>query len=259
MAHRAISSNGGKARRSLDAFIRSLNEADGGGVDPPDDAEWANLTSREHARLAKLFECRNELFPPGGETPDRIVPFWCPRARHKCRARVRHADPVDGRCHFGLTKKVLRKLKAEFARTKRVPNPHRRGCYYFIIEALKALGINRRHSFDALRAKVETLMGSNNWRVFACRGNLRHRPRVVEDVEADANARLHCNCRVLQRKRDYGLKLLQVGQKIMRTNGCVIDIVFRAGQFTYRLNTNADCPQYEAAPDTRRGRRARTA
>jgi hypothetical protein len=40
------------------------------------------------------------------------------------------------------------------------------------------------------------------------------------------------------------------------TSGCVIDIAFHAGQFTYRLNTNAACPQYVPAPGTRR--RSRT-
>lgn len=88
------------------------------------------------------------------------------------------------------------------------------------------------------------LMGTQRWRVFALREARKHRPRKITDIEGDVAMRLHCNCRVLQRTNNYGLKLLQVGTKILRSKGCVIDI-FSNGRYApyYRLNTNSAKPQ----------------
>src|SRR5205085_1571733 len=142
----------------------------------------------------------------------------CRKASHRCGPRAKGSSLLKPR-NFALRKKLIRRLRAEYRLMGSVPNPYYFGCYYCIVEALAILGVNQYHPFETLRIEVEELMGSTRWRVFLYRESLRHRPRWVEDVQADASARLHYNCRVLQRTKNYGLKLLQVGQIVMGTKG----------------------------------------
>jgi hypothetical protein len=145
--------------------------------------------------------------------------------------------------HHAIRDHAVAALQADYAKSRAVPNPYRRGCYWSIIEALKALGANRYHPYAALRQQVQNVMGEERWQKYVHRDRDWARIMFISDPVADADRRLQCNCRVLQRTRDYGLKLLQVGQMIMGTKGCVIDIDTRNGCQRLRLNKNSSAPR----------------
>ncbi len=245
-----------RAEANLNAFLRALDVHNHDSVSEKKVGGYKNdasdgvpclraidLIARERARLSKIL---GHPSPIQNETIDEIVRFSFPRLKHvgpRDERRPVFAKPRN----YAIRKKRMKKLKAEFARTNKLPNPYALGCYHFIIEALKSLGPNRQHRYLVLRTRFEELMGAGRWRRFAYREGGRHRPKEVDDMEADVQKRLHCNCRVLQRTKNYGLKLFQVGQCIMRSRGCVIDLIYRAG-WIYRLNTNAARPQYKPPP-----------
>lgn len=218
-----------KARENLRSFLRQVeriqvyeddeafkneledyknNDADGVPCRRPTD-----FVAAEQARLNTLLELRDELL-----RSDEIQERHCAsiasnnkrfRKIGRCAPRIRcqKKSSKRNRRNYALRAERLGKLQSTFAKNKAVPNPYNRGCYHFIIESLEALGVNEKHDLDALRQKVEELMGPDRWCAFANRERQGLRMWHIEDVEADIRARLHCNCRVLQRTKDYGLKL----------------------------------------------------
>lgn len=164
----------------------------------------------------------------------RTVERWSSRSR-------------SARRNYAINEKAMDKLAIQFKRTGILPNPYNRGSYHFIIESLKALGANQSHSFEAMKLKARELMGENRWRAFRDRDRKRGRMMYVPDPECDADRRLHYNCQVLQRN-DYGRKLLQVGQQIMKTRGCVIDCTRSSDGIRYALNTDSAKPLRAGRP-----------
>lgn len=152
------------------------------------------------------------------------------------------------RRNFAITARAMNKLQAQFERTGMLPNPYNRGSYYFIIESLNALGVNKSHPFETMKLKARELMGEKRWRAFRGRARRRGRTMYAPDTECDADERIHYNCEVLQRLTDYGLKLLQVGQQIMKTRGCVIDRLQRSDGIHYALNTDSAKPLRAGRP-----------
>ena len=76
----------------------------------------------------------------------------------KAHARQQRAE-LRG---FGLSPRDVARLKAEVEERgagKRiyVPNPHNKGFYYYLIETLKALGVNRAHPVAVVVAKFREL------------------------------------------------------------------------------------------------------
>lgn len=159
--------------------------------------------------------------------------------------------------NYDLRDRIVERMKLDYSTYGGVPNPQRLGCYYFIIESLKALGTNEQHSLHTLRAKVEELMGPERWSTFCKKRRRRLSNMHVCDTPPDVDAKLHCNCRVLQRTKDYGKKLLQVGHKVLASRGCVIDIIWNRDEerYYYRLNTDSETPLYHPPPGRKRGRR----
>lgn len=165
-----------------------------------------------------------------------------PRQDEACARRPRRQER-----NYSLRDERLLKLAEAYRQDQQLPNPQHKGCYYFIIEALKKLGADAWHPFIALRVTVEKLMGKSRWNWFASRSRRGVRRPEIIDQETNVCARLHYNARTLQRVNDFGRKLLEVGQRIMCTQGCVIDIQC-AGGWEYRLNTNSATPAYTPPP-----------
>ena len=132
---------------------------------------------------------------------------------------------------YGLSTEETAKLK-EVHRTspKAFPNPHQKGCYKFILETLWAMGANEWHGLNKLVEKFKTIAPLDWVKDWAARDG-----KPVAD-------RLWTNVQTLQRVNDYGLSLLQVGQKVLGTKGCVLDIQRKGDSFEIRLNTNASVP-----------------
>lgn len=136
------------------------------------------------------------------------------------------------------------------AEPKEIPNPHNVGAYWLGIEALKALGANKPHSFKAVKAKMREIgnaaetkdaNGKTLWQRFA------EKDGASDDAEncLNVDGKIHQNFEVLQRLggfTPYGLKLLQVGQLVLKSKGLVIDIVKKGDETAYRLNPNSDQP-----------------
>ncbi len=221
----------------------------------------SDLASHELARLDKLVEAQDAIF----SASNARVPVQTDSSEKRyIRVRRAFTVAVPSRCKSNTV--IGRQELCGSSKERRSPNVEgritrgRNACQilttraatHFIIEALKALGANRSHAFGALRAKVEELMGVERWRAFANRESARSCAWDIYDTDADAEERLRYNCRVLQRTKNYGLKLLQVGREIMGTAGCVVEIVHQRDQTTYCLNTNSDKSQDKTARERHR-------
>ena len=112
---------------------------------------------------------------------------------------------------FGLSDKEIEALAAEYAETKRLPNPHRSGAYAHTVTALVTLGVNEFHPLAKVQEAFKRAAG-DEW--YAAWANKETRS---EAGGKDADARFVQNLGVLQCIGDYGLKLLQVGQKVFKT------------------------------------------
>jgi hypothetical protein len=141
-----------------------------------------------------------------------------------------------------------------------LPNPQNRGSYFYIIEAGKKLGLNRKHSLKTVISTIRELMSDKETRQDDGKGNTttawqRFRDKSPatsnEENALDVEDRIVQNMEVLQRTSltsttPYGLKLLQVGQKVLKTHGCVIDLLKGDGkEIFFRLNTDAAAPTNE--------------
>ncbi len=151
---------------------------------------------------------------------------------------------------FHLSDEEVTALKEQYKETKRFPNPHNKGFYYFLIESLIDLGIDQTHPQSVVIARMEALMndpstldedGKTAWHRFK-----EKQPRNNATAK-DWTARFEQNVVVLQRLTGltpYGRKLLDVGQKVLRQRGAVIDVlVSEDGQRLLRLNTKSKVPQ----------------
>lgn len=158
---------------------------------------------------------------------------------------------------FSLSDRDVARLKAEVqehgsGKRTHVPNPHNKGVYHFIIETLKALGINRTHPAAIVTAKFRELTNTPESR--DAKGATFWKRWTKGDESASPwKERFAQNVEVLQRvpragattanNTPYGRRLLEVGTKVLGTRGVVIDILRdRDGLRKYRLNTDSDSP-----------------
>jgi hypothetical protein len=155
----------------------------------------------------------------------------------KARVYSRSTKPRN----HGLHAETLEKLIEQFNGSKTIPNPYSPGPYFYFIEALKDLGVDKMHRFIVVRDRMQELMsvsdpriaGKNEWERFV----------LKVGVATDHNGRIIRNAEVLQRVNDYGLKLLLVGRKVLKTSGLVVDILKgEGGSPLYRLNTDSAVP-----------------
>ncbi len=138
---------------------------------------------------------------------------------------------------FGLSLENIAELTAEFEQTKRLPNPYRNGAYAHAVSALVTLGANTPHSLAKVHQAFKRAGGGEWYAAWASQ------EKRNEETGLDAQGRLIQNLRVLQRTSDYGLKLLETGQKITGTKGVVIDMTRDAkGRLVVSLNTDSDSP-----------------
>ena len=155
--------------------------------------------------------------------------------------------------NFHLTDDEILVLRERQKQGDMLPNPHTKGFFHCAIEALKLLGMNRRHPFGVFKSTVQELMsrdetkwadGTTGWQRFCnpAKPAKERQPRIPIDQQ------LLKNIEVLQRVNTqkiiapYGLKLLQVGQKVLGTKGCVINIFVENGELFIELNTDSDIP-----------------
>jgi hypothetical protein len=122
-----------------------------------------------------------------------------------------------------------------WAETRRFPNPHRDGCYGYSIEALVTLGVNEWHSLSSMYRTFKRVAGSD-WFTWWCEREPRN------EYGKDATGRFLDNLWILQRTGNYGRKLLEVGTKVLGTEGCVIDFARDRKGLRVRLNTNSSKP-----------------
>lgn len=149
---------------------------------------------------------------------------------------------------FHLSETEIAELSLQHQAKKRFPNPHNKGFYFYLLEALITLGIDKGHSIAAVMSQVERLMSSNAtidpgngttaWQRWASK-----EPRNA-DTAKDVEGRFMQNVVVLQRLTGltpYGRRLLDVCQKVMKHPGGVIDVLRgRGGEIQLRLNTRSD-------------------
>src|SRR4051794_31008328 len=118
----------------------------------------------------------------------------------------------------GLSSEQRAELTARFEKSKKFPNPYRdSGMYGLLIEAVVSLGVNQRHPLRKVIERVKKIAGKERYAEWASR------EKRNEETGLDPDARILQNMRVLQRTRDYGKKLLDVGHQVLKSKGAVID------------------------------------
>jgi hypothetical protein len=141
--------------------------------------------------------------------------------------------PKKTKRSYKLGTRELKELLAQAKAAKRFPNPYRIGFYWTIVEALVALGINKWHSVAQIMQHMAKEL-TEQWTAFECR-----QPRNLA-TGLDPAGRLIQNLRTLQRTKDYGQKLLQVG--------AVVDLKRDRGNIFARLNARSKRPQKAGRP-----------
>jgi hypothetical protein len=156
---------------------------------------------------------------------------------------------------FHLNTAQLDQKRAEFAQTNVIPNPFNKGSYHFIVEALKVLGLDLAIKYGEFQTKVRVLMSASATRK-EVNGEQKTAWERFRDKESrnqatglDVFDRLEQNVRVLQRfggVTPYGLKLNEVGTRVCRFKGLVIDLLkAEDGTKMIRLNTQSSRPTNE--------------
>lgn len=137
------------------------------------------------------------------------------------------------------------KLKAAMAAGDKLPNPFNVGFSYYLIEALKQLGLNKSHTrakvletFKALASDKATKNedGKTFWQVWS------KKPARNENGR-DMDGRFDLNIEVLQRLGGLnapGRKLIQLGTKVLGTKGCVLEVTVTQSTQTVRISLNTD-------------------
>lgn len=143
-----------------------------------------------------------------------------------------------GERSYGLSTEEVKQLTEEYKATKKFPNPHRAGAYAYTVAALVNLGVNKPHSLTKVHEAFKKAAGNDWYRAWA------NKEARSEATGKNAAERFLQNIRVLQRTRDYARRLLEVGRRVMRTKGCVIDLTRdKQGNLLVTLNTNSSTPQ----------------
>jgi hypothetical protein len=138
---------------------------------------------------------------------------------------------------FGLSAEQVEEFTAEYATTKRLPNPYRVGAYGYTIHALLKLGANKTHSLAKVHQAFKRAAGPEWYAEWA--GAEKRNKKTGKDPDE----RFLQNLQVLQRTSDYALKLLQVGREVLKSKGAVIDMTRDdKGRLFVALNLNSDAP-----------------
>lgn len=128
------------------------------------------------------------------------------------------------------------------------PNPHREGWYHFVVEALKALGLDERHEWSAFFGKVKELMSDPATRDE--RGLSYWDQSLDADAQDDREQRLLQNVEVLQRLNGmtpYGLRIHQIAQRVLGRRGGCIDLEVWGEKLFIRLNLQPETIQIPIA------------
>src|SRR5688500_3329862 len=141
---------------------------------------------------------------------------------------------ADASRSFDLSNGDIKALAEQSAHDKAFPNPYRSGAYRFTVDALVALGVNKPRPLAAVHEAFRKAAGDEWYADWARKENRN------DKTGKDADGRFLQNLRVLQRTKDYGLKLLQVGRRILKSKGCVIDLTRDSkGGLLVTLNTDS--------------------
>jgi hypothetical protein len=151
---------------------------------------------------------------------------------------------------FHLEGNKLDALRNEYKESGKIPSPFNEGMYNAIFLGLLDLGINSKHKFASLEANIKERLsatetkdenGKTAWQRFRDK-----EAGGSEETSLDAHDRLLQNCKVLQRlggKTPYGLKLNEVGTKVIKSKGLVIDLLKSGtGEVYVRLNSESNKP-----------------
>jgi len=136
--------------------------------------------------------------------------------------------------NYGLSVEEVVELKAEYSKSKKLPNPHRNGCYGWIVSALVNLGVNKWHPMANLMKRIQQEATKEKWAAFAAK------KKRNKESGLDCSERIHQNLLVLQRP-DYGSKIYDL-KKVIGGKGVVIDLRRDGEKVEAGLNTDSSTP-----------------
>lgn len=159
---------------------------------------------------------------------------------------------VEAPRKFHISADEVTVLKQQMKDGDVLPNPHNRGFWHYFIETMKRLGLNRNHSAAIVinkfqertrEADTKDAEGKTFWVRWSKKDGRN------TETEKDWHGKFEQNVEVLQRLgglTPYGLRLMEVGQKVLGTKGACINIINGSGgTVMYRLDTNSDRPVNE--------------
>src|SRR4051812_15704875 len=139
---------------------------------------------------------------------------------------------------FDLSNEEVKTLAAQYAKDKEFPNPYRAGAYRHTVAALVMLGANKPHPVAKVHEAFKRAAGAE-WYAEWAKKESRN-----DKTGKDVDGRFLQNLKVLQRTKDYGLKLLTAGRRVLKTKGAVIDLTRSAkGALLVCLNTKSAKPR----------------
>ena len=140
-----------------------------------------------------------------------------PRKERRRCIQSKKGNQIPKRYH--MSDEDAEKYRKIFDKTNKFHNPYRGGgVYYALVQSLYNLGINKKHSFCAIKKEIEKIMvkhisynKKNAW------DNFTNKESANVYVAMDVNGRIIETARMLQRVRGfhvYGEKLRQMRMSI---------------------------------------------
>lgn len=138
--------------------------------------------------------------------------------------------------------------KEQFKNGDKVPNPFNKGSQYYILEAMKSLGVNKNHSWARFMEEFVKLAGSADTKKDGKTylQTFKAKPSRNEETGLDWKGKVEQTFKVMQRLggfHPYGQKLLDIGTEVLGTKGVALQILKGStGEVMVRLATDSNEP-----------------
>lgn len=138
--------------------------------------------------------------------------------------------------------------KEQFKNGDKVPNPFNKGSQYYILEAMKSLGVNKNHSWARFMEEFVKLAGSADTKKDGKTylQTFKAKPSRNEETGLDWKGKVEQTFKVMQRLggfHPYGQKLIDIGTEVLGTKGVALQILKGStGEVMVRLATDSNEP-----------------
>ena len=149
---------------------------------------------------------------------------------------------------YSLDEADIAVYKEQFKNGDKVPNPFNKGSQYYILEAMKSLGVNKNHSWARFMEEFVKLAGSADTKKDGKTYLQTFKAKAPRNEETglDWKGRVEQTFKVMQRLggfHPYGQKLIDIGTEVLGTKGVALQILKGStGEVMVRLATDSNEP-----------------